>query len=85
MSEKLLCRIEALDNGFEVEINDPAVVKANVKSKGPWRNPMRTFAFKTCKEVVDFLKTNLEKAMPGDDEYDSAFAELTEEKGEEDD
>lgn len=72
------CRIEKMSNGYEVEIKDPAIVKANAKrdnGKGPYvpyKEPMRSFVFKTTAEVVAFLTKNLDKAMP-DDEFDSTF------------
>lgn len=67
-------RIECLQNGFEVELKDPGIVKANAK-KGvstPWRDPWVSFAFTTSEEVLAFLKANLDKALPGD-EYSSSF------------
>ena len=72
-------RIEKLTNGFEVEIKDPEIIKANNKrdsAKGytPYKEPWRSYAFKTSKEVVDFLTKNLDKAGAGD-EFSSAFDE----------
>lgn len=64
-------RIERFDNGFTVEIKDPAIVKANAKrdtsgtSKGytPYKDPWKTFVFKTDAEVIAFLNKNLKKAI----------------------
>jgi hypothetical protein len=85
------CRIEKMSNGYEVEIKDPAIVRANSKrdnSKGPYvpyKDPMRSFVFKTTAEVVAFLTKNLDKAMP-DDEFDSSFdAAVSESEDEGDD
>lgn len=78
--DRCVVRIERLNNGFEVEMTDPAIVEYNNKrdnSKAgiykPWKDPKVSYAFKTVKEVVAFLEKNLEKAMPIDDEYGSAF------------
>lgn len=67
-------RIERLANGYEVEITDPAIVKANQSRQGskPWRNPKINYAFKTVEEVLAFLSKNLEKALPMDD-YSTSF------------
>ena len=80
MSE-YVCRIERLQNGFEVEINDPEIAKQNKSSKGSWRGPMVGYVFKDVKEVLAFLEKNLDKAMPGD-ESESSFDKAV---GEEDD
>lgn len=64
-------------NGFTVEMQDPDIQKQNQKGKGPWRNPKRTYVFKSSEEVLAFLKANLDKALP-DDEYESAFDEALE-------
>jgi len=78
-------KIERLVNGYEVEMKDPEIVKANMKpSKGPspWKDPNVGYVFKTVDEVLAFLKTNLEKALPMD-EYESSFdAASAEEEGE---
>lgn len=74
-------RIERFNNGFTVEIKDPAVVKYNnqpydPKKSRPYREPWRSFVFKTADEVVEFLKKNLKKAIVSktdDDEYGTAF------------
>lgn len=66
-------RIERLANGYEVEITDPAIAKANSSAKvGAWRDPNIGYAFKTSKEVMAFLSKNLEKALPQDD-YTTSF------------
>ena len=76
--------IEKTANGFTVAAQDPDIVKSNAKSKGAWKNPERTYVFKTADEVLGFLKTNLDKALP-DDEYESAFDEALEDDGGDDD
>lgn len=72
-----VAKIEKMKNGYEVEMKDPEIVKANMKpSKGasPWRDPNVSYVFKTVEEVLAFLKTNLEKAIPEDD-FESSFDE----------
>lgn len=72
------CRIERLNNGFEVEMKDPEIVKANNKRSGksnepaPWKDPYVSFAFTTKEEVLKFLEKNLDKALP-DDTYSTSF------------
>lgn len=68
------CSIERMANGYEVEITDPDIVKANRNSgpNKPWRNPKVSYGFKTVDEVLAFLKKNLDKALPAD-EYGSSF------------
>lgn len=72
-------RIERLQNGFNVRITDPDIIKKNedrTKSKGdccsPWTDPQVTYAFSTKEEVVTFITANLDKALPVD-EYSSTF------------
>lgn len=72
-------KIERLTNGWEVEMTDPEIVKANqAPAKGgkytPYKDPKVAYAFKTKDEVVKFISANLEKAMPMD-EYESSFDE----------
>lgn len=79
-------KIECLTNGYEVEMRDPEIVKANMKgAKGnmpsPYKDPNVGYVFKTVDEVLAFLKTNLEKALPMD-EYESSFDDAAEEEGE---
>lgn len=73
MSECVV-KIERLANGYEVEMTDPKIVKENSKidRKGPWRDPKVAYAFKSVEEVLNFLKTNLDTAMPMDD-YETSF------------
>ena len=71
------CRIEKMSNGYEVEIKDPEIVKKNAKRDTktgytPYKDPTKSFVFKTVKEVLDFLEKNLDKALP-DDEYETSF------------
>lgn len=73
-------RIERLQNGYNVRITDPEIVKANQerdkKSKdgccAPWRDPQVTYAFTTKEEVSKFVIDNIDKALPND-EYSSTF------------
>lgn len=76
-------RIERFANGYTVEIKDPAIVKWNNqpydkrdKAGGStYREPWKSFVFKTDKEVVAFLTKNLKKAIasPDGDEFGTAF------------
>ena len=72
------CRIERLKNGYEVELKDPKLVKAN-RGPGAYRDPMVSYAFNTVEDVLKFLKKNLDKALP-DDEFSSSFDEAATEK-----
>lgn len=77
-------RIQRHQNGYTVRITDPAIVKANrerdkTRSKGDsccpsteWRDPQVSYAFTTRDEVSDFIKKNIDKALPVD-EYSSTF------------
>lgn len=78
------CSIERLANGYEVEITDPKIVKENRSSSPnrPWRNPKKSYGFKTVEEVLTFLKANLDKALPEDD-YGSTFNLAAQEMDEE--
>lgn len=71
--------IKRMQNGYTVRITDPAIVKANAErdkaAKGdcvPWRDSQVSYAFTTSAEVLEFLKNNIDKAMP-DDEFSSTF------------
>lgn len=69
------CRIERAANGYEVEISDPKIVKANRERKdgsGVWRDPMVSFVFEDIDGVLNFLKSNLDKALVRD-EFSSTF------------
>jgi hypothetical protein len=75
-------RIERFTNGYTVEIKDPAIVKENnkpfdSKKATNYRDPWKSFVFKTDTEVIAFLTKNLKKAIVkpdgGDDEFGTAF------------
>jgi hypothetical protein len=80
-------RVARKTNGYTVVIDDPAIVKynrdrdkTNSTAKGdkylPYKDPSKTFVFKTAKEVLKFLTDNIEKAIPNDDgdgSYDTSF------------
>lgn len=77
-------RIKKLSNGYTVTIADPAIVKYNRerdkknmsrKDGAPYleyKDPDKTFVFKDKAKVLEFLKANLDKAIPTDD--DDEFA-----------
>lgn len=75
-----IVRIEKLTNGYEVEVCDPEVKKRNSKRdsvKGgpyaPYKDPWKSYAFKTAKEVTDFLAKTLDKLTPDEDEFSTTF------------
>lgn len=69
-------KIERLENGYEISLPDPAVIKRNnsrdMNKPMPYEDPMKEYAFKTIEEVMVFLKANLDKALSVD-EYATAF------------
>jgi len=77
------CKIEALSNGYEVEMYDPAIAKKNSSGKGPYQEPWVSMAFKTPKEVAMFIEKNLEKSKKMD-EYSNTFDMLVAQNGEDD-
>jgi hypothetical protein len=75
-------RIERLENGFTVEMDDPKIIEANNKrdnssNKGPyvpWKDPSRKFTFGTNKAVVAFITKNIDKIIPKPkDDFVSSF------------
>lgn len=75
MSEEVL-RIEKLENGYEVEVCDPDIKKANAKPKTEWKSPWKAYAFSTDKEVIAFVTKHL-ASLPksAQDEFNSAASE----------
>jgi len=80
-------RIERLANGYTVRMTDPTIVEKNKKREGarkpdapypPWQDPEVTLAFETPKAVLQFLRDNLEKALPTD-EYETSFTKALKE------
>jgi hypothetical protein len=69
-----LAKIERAKNGFEVEMCDPKIKQANM-GDGPYKDPYVKYVFKTSAEVLAFMKENLDKAVPMEDEYESSFNE----------
>lgn len=73
MDGECFLKISRFDNGFTVEIKDPAIVKYNNardnSKSGPgvpykeYKDPWKSFVFKTDKEVSAFLAKNLNKAI----------------------
>lgn len=71
------CRIERAKNGYTVEMTDPKIVAENNKpSKGNeprmWRSSRIEYVFEDIEDVLKFLRTNLDKALPLD-EFSSTF------------
>lgn len=80
-------RIERAQNGFVVCMDDPAIVKANRESDGPWKDPQQSFVFDDKAGVIEFLTNNLDKIIPDGEDYESSFdaAVKEDEEGEEED
>lgn len=70
MSESCVS-IDRLANGYIVSVRDPVLVKKNQKP-GMWVDPCKKYSFDSLPKVLDFLKKNLDKALP-EETYDSAF------------
>lgn len=68
-------RIEKLENGWEVEYQDPGIQAENRKSKAVWRDPSKGYAFTDIKELLKFLEAKLPILAPAedDDEYAQNF------------
>lgn len=76
--------IKKLTNGYALYFRDPEIVKANrerdstSKSLKPYREPEREMAFKTSKELTEFLAKNIDK-MCAEDDFETSFTKaLTE-------
>ena len=74
-----ICRVQ---NGFEVSLSDPEIVKANNKrSTGngaltPWKDPDKKYAFKDMATALSFVEKTAELALPKEtekDTYDTAY------------
>jgi len=79
MGGDCVARIEKLENGYTVEVVDEDQRKKNndPKSKEPWADPWKTYAFSTAEEVKEFIGTHLDALKPppdADEEFSSAFA-----------
>jgi hypothetical protein len=88
-------RIQRHQNGYTVRITDPAIVKANkardeerrkARNGGgdccpssEWRDPQVSYAFTTREEVSQFIKDNIDKALPVD-EFSSSFDKAVKDK-----
>jgi hypothetical protein len=67
-------RIERATNGYIIHARDPKIEAENRKPKTPYRDSQVDILCKTTEEVMSWLKKNLDKAMPADKSYDTAFA-----------
>lgn len=71
-------KIKTLTNGYSLYYRDPEIVKANrerdlsSKSSKPYREPEREMAFKSAKELTEFLEKNLDK-LCSEDDYETGF------------
>lgn len=74
-----LIKIEALENGFEVECLDPKTAEENSKPKSMYKNPYKSYAFSTAAEVIAFVTEKLSKIKPKSkmSDYDMAFKEAS--------
>lgn len=71
--------IERAKNGYEVEMTDPEIVKANnAPSKNgkytPYKDPKVSYVFQTKDAMLKFISDNIDKALPMD-EYENSFDE----------
>jgi hypothetical protein len=70
--------IERTQNGYLVRMTDPKLVEQNNKrDKGsdccsPWQDPQVKYSFEDKQGVIDFITSNIDKALPVD-EYSSTF------------
>ena len=77
-------RIEREREGFEVSCTDPQIVKQNDSRKDSdgctreWRDPNVEFQFETKEQVLKFLESAMDIALPAD-EYTSTFDKLAKE------
>lgn len=73
-----IVRIEKLENGYEVEVIDPAVVKENAKSNG-WQDPYKAYAFDDIEKMLAFLREVLPKVdtPTAKDTYAAEFKKAT--------
>lgn len=76
-------RIERERNGYEVCCTDPAIQKANDAREGgktinSYKDPNVEFSFDTKAQVLKFLESALDIALPAD-EYTSEFDKLAKE------
>lgn len=71
-------KVEALENGFEVEVMDKKIAEKNEKLKGAWQDPWKKYAFTTRSEVLKFITQRLE-SLPksADEEFTEAYREAT--------
>lgn len=75
MSENIL-RIGKLENGYEVEVCDPAIMAENEKPKSSWKDPWKSYGFKNSEEVKNFVGEHLDTLKPPPDaekEYGTEF------------
>lgn len=66
------CRIERAENGYEVEVTDPEIVKQNNEKDSSYKNPNVSYVFEDIDGVLKFLKANLDKTLPAS-EFDTSF------------
>lgn len=74
-----IARIEKLENGYTVQVQDPKIAEKNRTSKTGWEDPYKAFSFNTSKDVCEFLEKVLDKLAPpsASDEFTSAFKAAT--------
>lgn len=78
-------RIEVVQNGFMVRLEDMEVVKKNMKSDGVFESPDKDFIFPTKEETMTFVSKALDDVVAAksdtDDEFSKTFKELNSSKG----
>lgn len=74
-------KIEAAENGFILEYDDPAIMAENRKSDSGWKDPEVSRVYATANALISDLKMLLpgmkKEDVPQADEYKSAFKEAT--------
>lgn len=78
-------RIARERSGYEVKCTDPAIQKQNEQRNksgdgpcAPWKDPEVEFKFDTKEQVLKFLESAMDVALP-EDTYTSAFDKLAKE------
>jgi hypothetical protein len=77
--DQVVAKIGKLENGYTVCVidEDQAAKNRDPKSKTPWKDPWKEYAFTTAAEVETFLHAHLDKLEPppdADTEFATAFA-----------
>lgn len=83
MHGNAILKVEKAENGYEVEVCDSKIMESNEKPKSEYKDPYKSYVFKTAEEVKNFIGEHLDSLKPppdADTEYASAFDEASKEK-----